>query len=122
MIPNAKRTKIAVTVAGPIGVSEVIPNSADYLNFTILITGFTVAKTFTVQGSLDGANFFPLDPTCYFLPTPNFTTHATAPAMLQISLNTNLPGGLRIKSDSADHVSNGQIDVIMMDAPTNWRH
>ena len=123
MIPNMKKEKVVVPLADPGGdqVIAVIPNSRDYTGFVFLITGFDVGKVFEIQGSFDGVNFFTLDSDAFWLGTPHFTASAT-PKMIQLELQAPMPGGLRIASVLLNVVAAGQVDVMMLTAPTNWRN
>ena len=112
-IPSKNREIIAVTV-DPAGerVIAPIPNSSRYTAFSIVLTGFNAGKIFDVEGSIDGANFFPLEDASHVLPGDHYTTSAT-PVILGVQLKTPLPGGIRLRSQLANLTTSGAIQVMM---------
>lgn len=114
-----QRETVAVALGGgPAKATAVIPDSSQFLGFVISITGFDVGKVFEIQGSLDGTNFFRLDPTAFMLPATHFTASAT-PSMLQLELYASMPGGLRVVSLLSDLTVDGTVDVMMYNSVIN---
>ena len=115
-IPAVKRASVSYT-GGALGLNLVIPDASHYTRFIFQVTGFTVGTQISIQGSVNGKDWAPLDPASTFVPTLPFA--ATAAGII-IALDTYapLPGGIRFVL-SAPSVAAGTIDASMTASPYN---
>ena len=115
-----KRATVVVPSVGGPGAQAVavLPDSSQFLGFAIVITGFNLGKEFEIQGSINGTDFFTLDSTTAFLPTPHAISSAI-PVMLQLELYTPLPGGLRVVSTMTNLTTAGAVQVMMYNTAFN---
>ena len=115
-----KRTSRTVTLPGAPGAQAVaaLPDSSQFRGFSILITGFPVAKSFSIQGSFDGVSFFDLDSTSLRLGSRHMVASA-APTIVCVELAAPLPGGLRVVSIDSDLDVSGVVEVMMYNSVIN---
>lgn len=93
-----------------------IPDSQHYTRFVFQLKGFTVGTQITLQGSVDGQNWAPLDAASTFISVPYTTT--AAGVVIALDTYAPLPGGLRFVLAGAS-VAAGDIFASMTASPYN---
>lgn len=114
-IAPVKRSS-ATYAAGNPTLTLPIPDSQHYTRFVFQIKGFTVGTQITIQGSVDGQNWAPLDTASTFVSAP----YTVAASGIVIALDTYapLPGGLRFVLTVASAAA-GDIFASMTASPYN---